>query len=141
MKIRNYLFWALSLVCTVTACGQRYKNHNHDNSGNMDTSVIKNRMVKEAIDAFQSSDVTKWLSLFSDDAVLLDDGKPRNFKKFSTKAIQIEKFTSIDKVEDNGTSVYGHFHSDVWGDFKAYFKFQFNEAGKITVLEIGQANY
>jgi hypothetical protein len=107
----------------------------------MDTSLIKDRKVKDAIDAFQASNTNKWLSLFSEDVILLDDGKPRDFKKFSMEAIKMERFTSIDKIENNGTAVYGHFHSDVWGDFKTYFKFHFDEQGKINVLEIGQANY
>lgn len=131
----------LVLISSFTACGQRYRNHKHENIKNMDTSKITNIIVKEAIDAFQSSDVNKWISLFSEDAVLLDDGKPRDLKEFSTQAIKIENFTSIDKVENNGKSIYGQFHSDEWGDFKAYFKFHFNEQGKIDMLEIGQADY
>lgn len=129
------------MLCCFTACGQRYQNHQHKKIKNMDTSKIKNTVVKQAVDAFQSSDIDKWSSLFTFDAILLDDGKPRDLKEFSTHAITIENFVSIDKVEDNGNSIYGQFHSDEWGDFKAYFKFHFNEQGKINKLEIGQANY
>ncbi|MDW9378782.1 hypothetical protein GFU89_01140 [Chryseobacterium sp. JV558] len=107
----------------------------------MDTSKIKNTTVKQAVEAFQASDIEKWISLFAKDAILLDDSNPRNFKEFSTHAITIENFVSIDKVEDNGNSVYGAFHSDEYGDFKAYFKFHFNKEGKINKLEIGQAEY
>ncbi|MFZ4928300.1 hypothetical protein [Chryseobacterium sp. Mn2064] len=107
----------------------------------MDTSKIKNNTVKQAIEAFQSSDIKKWSSLFAQDAILLDDGNPRDLKEFSTHAITIENFVSIDKVEDHGNSIYGAFHSDEYGDFKAYFKFHFNKEGKINKLEIGQAKY
>ncbi len=78
---------------------------------------------------------------FTADAKLFDDGNVRNLKKFSTEAIGHERFLSIDKVEDNGLSIYGHFHSDTWGDFKTYFKFHVNTNGKIDKLEIGQADY
>lgn len=141
MKIIRLITLLIALSSTAAACGQRYKGHKHENSKNMDTSIIKNTKVKEAVDAFQASNVNKWLSLFAENAILLDDGSPRDLKEFSTEAIKIERFTSIDKIEDNGNSVYGQFHSDKWGDFKAYFKFHFDTEGKISKLEIGQAKY
>ncbi len=107
----------------------------------LNTSVLENDRVKQAIEAFQAKDIEKWNALFTADAVLLDDGKTRDLKEFSNEAIKIESFTSIDKVEDKGNSVFGRFHSDKWGDFKAYFKFHFSEQGKINKLEIGQAHY
>lgn len=73
-------------------------------------------------------------------ATLLDDGKPRDFQKFSTETIGSEHFTGIDKVENEGRDVYGPFHSDTWGDFKTFFKFHINEEGKVDRLEISQAD-
>ena len=107
----------------------------------MDTNKLKNTLVKAALEAWQKGDSTLWLSFFTSDATLYDDGHTRNFMKFSTDAIGHEHFTSIDKVEDNGTSIFGKFHSDTWGDFKTYFKFHINSEGKIDKLEIGQADY
>ncbi|HEY0299335.1 MAG TPA: hypothetical protein VGB84_08960 [Arachidicoccus sp.] len=107
----------------------------------MNLTMIENPVVKEAINAWQQADKNTWLKMFTNDAKLLDDGHPRNFQKFSTEAIGHEYFTSIDKVEDNGFSVFGKFHSDTWGNFKTYFKFHINGGGKIYELEIGQANY
>lgn len=48
-----------------------------------------------------------------------------------------EKFTSIDLVENNGRDLVGAFHSDQWGDLRAYFKFQLSPTGKIKRLDIG----
>ncbi|MCP1300513.1 nuclear transport factor 2 family protein [Chryseobacterium sp. S0630] len=141
MNILKSLCIILIMTCSLSACGQRYKGHPHKKIKSMDTSKIKNTIVKQAVEAFQASDIKKWTSLFAEDAVLLDDGNPRNLKEFSTHAITIENFVSIDKVEDNGNSVYGAFHSDEYGDFKTYFKFHFNREGKINKLEIGQADY
>lgn len=107
----------------------------------METNKITNAIAKAAIDAWQQGDSQKWLSFFTSDAQLFDDGKERNFKKFSTEAIGTERFTSIDKVEDNGLSIFGNFHSDTWGDFKTYFKFHVNADNKVFELEIGQASY
>lgn len=107
----------------------------------MDTGIIANPIVKAAIQAWQQGDRDTWLSFFAEDVVLLDDGHPRDFKTFSAQAIGHERFTSIDKVEDNNMSVYGKFHSDTWGSFKTFFKFHINAKGKITRLEIGQADY
>ncbi len=137
MKIANFITFTL-LVCSLTACGQLYKNHNHQSLTIMDTSKLKNTVVHAALDAWQKGDSALWLSYFTPDAKLLDDGHSRDFRKFSTEAIGHERFTSIDKVEDNGLSVYGKFHSDTWGDFNTYFKFHINGDGKIYKLEIGQ---
>jgi len=51
----------------------------------------------------------------------------------------IERFTSIDVMENNGLDLVGRFHSDQWGDFRTYFKFQLSPTGKIKRLDIGQA--
>jgi len=64
-----------------------------------------------------------------------------NFRKFFEAALGHERFTSIDKVENNGLSLFGKFHSDRWGNFKTYFKFSLTADGKIERLDIGQANY
>jgi hypothetical protein len=106
----------------------------------MNTSAITHPIAMKAIEAFQAADSARWIPLFAKDVTLLDDGKRRDFKNFSTEAIKIERFTSIEEIEDNGTSIYGQYHSDVWGDFRAYFKFHFNEQGEINMLEIGQAD-
>lgn len=137
MKFTVYIL----LACNFVACGQLFKNHSHQNLTEMDTNKITNTIAKSAIEAWQDGNSKLWLSFFTDDAELFDDGNIRNFKKFTTEAIGHEHFTSIDKIEDNGTSVYGEFHSDTWGDFKTYFKFHINQDGKIYQLEIGQADY
>jgi hypothetical protein len=107
----------------------------------MDTSKLNHPIVKAAFEAWQKGDAQVWLSWFTPDAQLLDDGHPRNFQKFSTEAIGHEHFTSIDIVKDHGLTIYGKFHSDTWGNFKTYFKFHINGNSKIYKLEIGQADY
>jgi hypothetical protein len=42
-------------------------------------------------------------------------------------------------VENNGLDLLGEFHSDRWGDFRTYFRFQLSPAGRIKRLDIGQA--
>ncbi|WP_242696492.1 hypothetical protein [Longitalea luteola] len=107
----------------------------------MDTSKLSNPIVRSAFEAWQKGDSPLWLSHFTKDAQLLDDGRPRDFQKFSTRAIGTERFTSVDIVKDSGRSVYGKFHSDTWGNFKTYFKFHIDANNKIYKLEIGQADY
>ncbi|NSL88016.1 nuclear transport factor 2 family protein [Chitinophaga sp. Mgbs1] len=105
----------------------------------MNTSLLTNATVKQAITALQAADEAAWLALFTPDAILLDDGNKRDFRKFSKEAMGHEHFTSIDKVEKDGLRVLGHFHSDQWGDFKTYFEFELTNDGKIKQLSIGQA--
>jgi hypothetical protein len=100
--------------------------------------ALKNPTVKAAIDAFQAGDRKAWSGLFEQDAELFDDGSPRSLEKFTRNAIGHERFTSFDRVSPDGLEVVGKFHSEQWGDFKTYFRFQVGSDGKISRLDIGQ---
>ena len=130
----------LLLACSVYACGQ-IGNHVHNEAQTMKSNIIQNQIVRQAFDAWQKADTDLWLSLFTNNAELFDDENPRDFYKFSTEAIGHERFLSIDKIEEDGTRIYGHFHSDTWGDFKTYFHFHIDSQGRIYKLNIGQADY
>jgi hypothetical protein len=80
-----------------------------------------------------------WSPLFEPNAELYDDGSPRSLEQFTREALGHEHFTSIERVENGGRDVYGTFHSDQWGEFKTYFKFQLSAAGRVQRLDIGQA--
>lgn len=110
------------------------------NADNMNTEVLTNITVKSAFEAWQKGDRKMFLSFFTTDAKLYDDGSPRDFERFVKDACGNEKFTSIDKVENNGLAIFGAFHTKSWGDFKTYFKFHINAEGKLNRLDIGQAN-
>lgn len=135
------------LLCCMTAHAQspspkkEIKSSKTNTNMPLNTEKLSNSIVKSAIEALEKGDSKGWFSLFTDQAELYDDGRKMDFKSFFSKAIGHERFTSIDKVENNGLDLYGKFHSDQWGDFKTYFKFYLNENHKITKLEIGQANY
>ena len=103
------------------------------------TDVLANATVKAAIEALQSGDRKTWSALFEPDAKLYDDGHPRPLQKFTDDALGHERFTSIERVENHGLDITGAFHSDRWGDFRTYFRFQLSPAGKIKRLDIGQA--
>jgi hypothetical protein len=107
----------------------------------IDLTKLSNVKVRAAIIALQKGDEKTWFSLFAAEVAFYDDGNQMRFNNFFKKALGHEHFTSIDKVENNGLEVYGHFHSDQWGDFKTCFKFQVNKEGKIARLDIGQASY
>lgn len=123
-----------------TACGQSKSQEQKIKTNKMDVSKLTNETVKKAFDAWQNGDSKTFLSYFIADAKLYDDGNPRDFQKFVKEACGHEKFTNIDKVENNGLDITGYFHTESWGDFKTYFKFHINTEGKITKLDIGQAN-
>jgi len=104
----------------------------------MDLDKLTNTTVKAAVQALQNGDRGAWLAQFTPDAELYDDGQKRDFMSFVDSAIGEERFTSIDKVENNGKDVYGHFQTEKWGEFDTYFKFHINTKGKIDRLDIGQ---
>jgi hypothetical protein len=89
--------------------------------------------------ALQKGDRKAWSELFESDAKLYDDGNPRSPEEFTRGALGHERFTSIERVENNGLDLLGAFHSDQWGHFRTYFKFQLSSAGEIKRLDIGQA--
>ena len=106
----------------------------------MITDKLTNPTVKAAIEALQRGDRSAWAALFEKHAELYDDGQPRSLPKFNQQAFGHERFTSIDRVENNGMDLFGKFHSDQWGDFRTYFKFRLASTGKIKRLDIGQAS-
>lgn len=105
----------------------------------MSSAQLTNPTVKAALDALQKGDKAAWKALFTADAELFDDGNPRDLQKFTESALGHERFTKIERVENDGHNVYGQFHSDQWGDFRTYFKFHLTSDNKIKRLEIGQA--
>ncbi|MDN5289216.1 MAG: hypothetical protein JWR38_5490 [Mucilaginibacter sp.] len=141
--INHYLVYASLISLSLSAQGQTtgtpVKTIKKINV--MNTDKLTNPIVKKAIDALQAGNHQAWFALFTTDAELFDDGNKMNLKSFFEKALGHERFTSIDKVENNSLDVYGKFHSDQWGDFKTYFRFVINADGKISRLDIGQASY
>lgn len=105
----------------------------------MDTDRLTNPTVRAAIQALQRSDKDAWAALFEPDATLYDDGSPRSLRKFTEEALGQERFTSIDRIENQGLDLTGGFHSATWGDFRTYFRFQLSANGRIKRLDIGQA--
>jgi hypothetical protein len=105
----------------------------------MNTDKLTNQTVRAAIEALQSGNRESWAAQFEPGARLYDDGRPRSLEKFAEDALGHERFTSIDRVENHGLDLTGEFHSDQWGDFRTYFRFQLAASGKIKRLDIGQA--
>ena len=105
----------------------------------MTSNQLTNATVKAAIDALQKGDKKAWKALFTADAEMYDDGNPRSLEDFSDGAVGHERFTKIERVENNGCGVYGQFHSDQWGDFRTDFKFHLTPDHKIKRPDIGQA--
>lgn len=142
MKISN-LFIITFTIISLSACGQtipkKTETKTIQKNNKMDTSKLINETVKKAFDAWQSGDSKTFLSFFTADAKLYDDGNLRNFQSFVKEACGHEKFTTIEKVSNNGKDIIGNFHTESWGDFKTYFNFTINDEGKFNRLDIGQA--
>jgi hypothetical protein len=100
---------------------------------------LDNPTVRAAIEALQAGDAQAWAALFAPDAALYDDGAVRDLHRFTHDALGHERFTSIERIEEDGLKLTGQFHSEQWGDFRTYFRFHLSPAGRITRLDIGQA--
>ncbi len=101
---------------------------------------LVNPTVKAAIEALQKGDKETWSTLFAPNATMMDDGHPRDLRAFTEDALGHEHFTSIDKIENDGLNLEGEFHSDTWGNFRTYFRFHLTAEGKISLLDVGQAD-
>ena len=130
------IFTIFITIFSISTNGQRTEGK--QNTQQMDTSKLTNETVKGAIDALQEKNSKKWLTYFTADAKMTDDGNPRDFQSFSKNALGNEWFTELDRVENDGKDVYGHLTTKQWGDFNVYFKFHINSDGKIHRLDIGQ---
>ena len=126
-------------IATRTSSVSAFLNYPSRTDAPRMTTELTNPTVEAAITALQNGDRDAWSALFEPDAELYDDGSPRDLKKFTRDALGHERFTSIERVENNGLDLVGAFHSDRWGDFRTYFKFQLSPSGKIKRLDIGQA--
>ena len=104
----------------------------------MTSNQLTNATVKAAVEALQKGDKKAWKALFTADAEMYDDGKPRGLEDFSEGAVGHERFTKIERVENNGSDVYGQFHPDQWGELQDVFKFHLTPDHKIKRLDIGQ---
>jgi hypothetical protein len=124
--------------------GNALKSHIHSSprgakeASSVNTKAIANPTVRGAIDALQKGDREAWSALFERDAELYDDGKPRSLETFTRDALGHERFTSLERIENDSGNLVGAFHSDRWGDFRSYFRFGLSPSGKIKRLDIGQ---
>ena len=139
--MKKTIFAILSSSVFLTACAQSSAPEapaTTQTTSIMDTQQITHPTAKAAFESWQNNDSKAWLALFTAKPALFDDGKPRDFHQFSEQ-IGKEKFTSIDRVENDGTGIIGDFETP-WGKFKTYFRFTIGADGKISRLDIGQAN-
>jgi hypothetical protein len=104
----------------------------------MDVDRLMNPTVRAAIEALQKGDKEAWAALFEPGATLYDDGCQFSLRKFTEEGLGHERFKSIDLVENQGLDLVGGFHSNQWGEFRTYFRFQLGSTGKIKRLDIGQ---
>ena len=108
------IIYTLCIFATLsfTACGQSKAKQDTEETkqsstknNKMDTSKLTNETVKKAFVAWQNGDSKTFLSYFTDDAKLFDDGNSRDFSKF-VKDFVIHK--GFDQVILVGNSLGGH---------------------------------
>ncbi len=153
--MKKFLLTNLStlLLClSITACAQ---NKNKDSKNNksennnlttkkaqqiMDLSKITNSKVHAAMTAWQNGDSKTFLSYFTPNPTMTDDGSPRSFLGFVKEACGEEKFLTIDSVDNDAKEIIGNFKAGKWGTFRVFFKFHQNADGQFDRLDIGQSH-
>ena len=108
----------------------------------MNIDQLHNSVVRAALTALHNGNRSAWLALFAPNAVLTDDGNKRNYVEWSNSELFGKgngRILNIDSQEANGLTINTRFHSNVWGEFDAFWKFEI-QAGKITRLDVGQIN-
>lgn len=142
LRYQNWPSLLMFIFCVALSLQARGQNHLHPKEKKplINYKRITNSIVRKALQSWQDADIAKWKSMFAEGASLTDDGHPRDLKDFSTHAIGDEYFLTIDKVEDDGKTVTGHFHTKKYGEFIARFHFEINNVGKIFRLDIGMVS-
>lgn len=105
--------------------------------------TVTNPLIKAALVAINDRDAAAWYAAFSSTVRFSDDGRRLDFKHWSNEELFGQsacRILSIDKLEDEGLSVYCLFHSDAYGDFKTFMRFH-QADGRLTSLDVGQTSY
>ena len=106
----------------------------------MNKEELGNPIVKAAVTALHAGDRKTWLALFASNAVLTDDGNPRNYVEWSDSELFGKgngRIIDIESQEAKGLTINTLFHSTVWGEFRTYWTFEI-QGDKITRLDVGQ---
>jgi ketosteroid isomerase-like protein len=100
-----------------------------------------NPVVQAAIKALNAGDRAAWFALFAPEVTLTDDGNPLDFADWSNRELFEGggHITALDRIENDGLLLYAKFHSDQWGDFETFMKFEVVN-GQISRLNVGQAD-
>jgi hypothetical protein len=96
----------------------------------MKTDALTNPIIKAAIEALQNGDRKTWSALFEPDAELYDDGSPRSLKEFTRDALGQERFTSVNRVENNELDLTGAIQLGPVG--------RFSDVLQVSALPCGQ---
>lgn len=84
--MRSIIVTVTVCLLGITACGQQSSSSNNrinktqQKYKNMDTGKLTNNTVKEVFEAWQKGDSQTFLSYFTANAKLYDDGNPRDFQ-------------------------------------------------------------
>jgi hypothetical protein len=81
----------------------------------LNLNAISYPIVRSAIEAMNGRNKKQWYALFSNNPTFTDDGNPHDFTKWCERELfgsSLAYLASIDKVENDGLTIYGMFHSD-----------------------------
>lgn len=141
--MKHALILLLSLCLLAQEVSAQKTKKRPTNVATQHIETVTNPLVKSAIVAINERDSQTWYALFTPATRLSDDGRELDFRQWSERELfgrSACRIISVDKLADNGLSVYCLFHSDSYGDFKTFMRFQ--QAGdKLTRLDVGQTNY
>ncbi len=89
-------FLLIFISVNFTACGPSTTKQETTKSElkpkNIDTNKLTNQTVKQAFEAWQKGDSKDFLSFFTTNAKLYDDGNPKDFSKFVKDACSDSRY-------------------------------------------------
>ena len=106
----------------------------------MEINQLHNPIVRAALTAVNAGDRATWLSMFSPNAILTDDGNRRHYAEWSDTELFGKgngRIINVESEQAGGLTIHTLFHSNVWGEFNTFWTFSV-EDGKITRLDVGQ---
>jgi hypothetical protein len=100
---------------------------------------LANHAVGSLVAAINNGDRDAFLAVLAPDAVLTDDGRPRELTDWIDREIfTVNGHIIIDREEEQGLRLVARFRNDTWGEMSTFWQFQLS-GGKISRIDTGQA--
>jgi hypothetical protein len=105
----------------------------------MNPQELTNHAVGSLVAAINNGDRDAFLAVLAPDAILTDDGKPRELTDWIDREIfTVNGHITVDREEEQGLRLVARYRNDTWGEMSTFWQFRVS-GNKISQIDTGQA--